>query len=79
MFEKADVGHVVGSYEQAIMQKAFPDKPIRNIPLYIYEDELSDIQKDFSQREDIMYVGGFGHPRMRMRCFGLLRRFSQGT
>ena len=62
LFEKADVGHVVGSYEQAIMQKAFPDKPIRNIPLYIYEDELSDIQKDFSQREDIMYVGGFGHP-----------------
>ncbi len=62
LFEKADVGHVVGSYEQEIMQKAFPDKPIRNIPLYIYEDELNDIQKDFSKREDIMYVGGFGHP-----------------
>lgn len=62
LFDKADVGHVVGSYEQGIMQKAFPDKPIRNIPLYIYEDELNDIQKDFSKREDIMYVGGFGHP-----------------
>lgn len=62
LFSKADVGHVVGSYEQGIMQKAFPDKPIRNIPLYIYEDELTDIQKDFSKREDIMYVGGFGHP-----------------
>ena len=62
LFGKADVGHVVGSYEQGIMQKAFPDKPIRNIPLYIYEDELNDIQKDFSKRQDIMYVGGFGHP-----------------
>ena len=62
LFRKADVGHVVGSYEQAIMQKAFPEKPIRNIPLYIYEDELDDIQKDFSKRQDIMYVGGFGHP-----------------
>ena len=62
LFEKADVGHVVGSYEQSIMQKAFPEKPIRNIPLYIYEDECDDIEKDFSLREDIMYVGGFGHP-----------------
>ena len=62
LFEKADVGHVVGSYEQQIMQKAFPDKPIRNIPLYIYEEQLTDINKDFSTREDIMYVGGFGHP-----------------
>lgn len=62
LFEKADVGHVVGSYEQQVMQKAFPDKPIRNIPLYIYEEQLTDINKDFSTREDIMYVGGFGHP-----------------
>lgn len=62
LFEKADVGHVVGTYEQEIMQKAFPNKPIRNIPLYIYDDLLSDINKDFSNRHDILYVGGFGHP-----------------
>ncbi len=62
LFGKADVGHVVGSYEQKIMQKVFPDKPIRNIPLYIYENELNDIEKDFSKRQDIIYVGGFGHP-----------------
>ncbi len=62
LFEKADVGHVVGTYEQAIMQKAFPDKPIRNIPLYIYENILKDINKNFEERKDILYVGGFGHP-----------------
>ncbi len=62
LFEKADVGHVVGSYEQGIMQEAFPGKPIRNIPLYIYEDMLTDINKDFSDRHDLLYVGGFGHP-----------------
>ena len=62
LFEKTDVGHVVGSYEQQVMQEAFPDKPIRNIPLYIYEKQLDDINKDFATREDIMYVGGFGHP-----------------
>ena len=61
LFEKADVGHVVGNYEQGIMQKAFPDKPIRNIPLYIYSDTLTDINKDFSTRRDLIYVGGFGH------------------
>lgn len=62
LFEKADVGHVVGTYEQDVMQKAFPNKPIRNIPLYVYEDILGDINKNFEQRKDLIYVGGFGHP-----------------
>lgn len=61
LFDKADVGHVVGSYEQEIMQKAFPDKPIRNIPLYIYDDEPERVEKDFSKRKDILFVGGFAH------------------
>ena len=61
LFDKADVGHVVGSYEQAIVQKAFPDKPIRNIPLYIYENMPEHIEKDFSKRKDILFVGGFNH------------------
>ena len=62
LFSKADVGHVVGSYEQEIMQKAFPNKPIRNIPLYIYDKILDDINKKFKERNDLLYVGGFGHP-----------------
>lgn len=62
LFGKADVGHVVGSYEEGVMQEAFPDKPIRNIPLYIYDRILKDINKDFSERCDLLYVGGFGHP-----------------
>ena len=62
LFEKADVGHVVGSYEQGIMQKKFPNKPIRNIPVYIYDDIPDDIDKDFCNRKDLLYVGGFGHP-----------------
>lgn len=62
LFSKADVGHVVGSYEQGIMQEAFPDKPIRNIPLYIYDAILNDVNKNFSERHDLLYVGGFGHP-----------------
>lgn len=61
LFEKTDVGHVVGCYEQELMQKAFPDKPIRNIPLYIYEDTPERIEKDFAKRKDILFVGGFKH------------------
>ncbi len=62
LFEKADVGHVVGSYEQEIIQKAFPGKPVRNIPLYIYEDMPEKVNKNFEERHDLVYVGGFGHP-----------------
>jgi glycosyltransferase involved in cell wall biosynthesis len=62
LFNKADVIHVVGSYEQQVVQKEVGSKPVRNIPLYIYENILNDINKDFSQRKDIIFVGGFGHP-----------------
>lgn len=61
IFKKSDVIHVVGSYEQAILSKEFPDKPVRNIPLYIYDNILTDIEKDFNKRKDILFVGGFGH------------------
>lgn len=62
LFSKADVGHVVGSFEQSIMQEAFPDKPIRNIPLYVYDELPTNINKNFIDRHDLMTVGGFGHP-----------------
>ena len=62
LFTKADVGQVVGNYEQKIMQDAFPDKPIRSIPIFIYDTIPQNVRKDFSQRQDLMYVGGFGHP-----------------
>lgn len=61
LFDKTDVGYVVGSFEQDVMKKAFPDKEVRNIPLYIYDELPKDINKDFATRRDLMYVGGFGH------------------
>lgn len=61
LFEKADVGHVVGTYEQKLIQEKFPDKPIRNIPLYIYDHLADGIEKDFTKRKDILFVGGFNH------------------
>lgn len=62
LFSKVDVGYVVGNYEQSIVQRAFPDKPIRSIPIYTYDSLPDDIEKDFSKRKDLLFVGGFGHP-----------------
>ncbi len=62
LFTKADIGHVVGTYEEHVMQEALPDKLIHSIPAYMYEKMPEKIEKDFSKRKDIMYVGGFGHP-----------------
>lgn len=61
LFEKADVGHVVGTYEQEILKGVYPKKAIRNIPLYIYDDTI-EVNSDFTKRKDLIYVGGFGHP-----------------
>ncbi len=62
LFNKADVGHVVGSFEQSYMQAIYPFKPIRNIPLYIFENSYRKSIRPFEERTDILYVGGFGHP-----------------
>ncbi len=62
LIEKADVVHVVGSYEEEYLKKYFPDKPIRNIPLYIYDDIKHGVDKNFDHRKDLLFVGGFGHP-----------------
>lgn len=62
LFSKSDVLHVVGTYEESVLQKEQLNKPIRNIPLYIYdEDQFGADCNKFQQREGILFVGGFGH------------------
>ncbi|MFJ8457681.1 glycosyltransferase [Lysinibacillus xylanilyticus] len=62
LFNKADVVHVVGSYEQKILVEEFPNKPIRNIPLFMFEqDEIKQVELNFDSRKDILFVGGFNH------------------
>ena len=62
LFSKADVGYVVGTYELGVVSEAFPNKPIRGIPIYTYDHIPENIEKDFSKRQDLIFVGGFGHP-----------------
>ena len=61
IFSKSDVIHVVGSYELNYLKKKYEDKIIRDIPLFFYEKQLTNIEKDFSKRKDIIFVGRFSH------------------
>ena len=62
LMDSADVIYVVGDYEQAIIQKEFPEKPVRNIPIFTY-DPLADAGPViWKERKDLLFVGGFNHP-----------------
>lgn len=62
LFNKTDVIHVVGSYEQEVLKEEFGDKPIRNIPLFMFSrDEYKQLELNFNDRKDILFVGGFNH------------------
>ena len=62
IFSSADIIYVVGNYEFNIINNKFQNKTIRNIPLFFYNKLLSNIEKDFSKRKDIIFVGNFLHP-----------------
>jgi GT2 family glycosyltransferase len=62
LIRKADVVYTVGDYEYEVLKKEFPEKPLRNIPIFTYEP-LDDTSKPVLEgREDLLFVGGFGHP-----------------
>jgi glycosyltransferase involved in cell wall biosynthesis len=61
IFSKVDIIHVVGNYEYQILKEKFNKKIIRNIPIYIYDKQLTNVEKDFSKRKDLIFVGGFSH------------------
>jgi len=61
IFSKVDIIHVVGNYEYKILKEKFAQKIIRNIPIYFYENQLVNVEKDFSKRKDLIFVGEFYH------------------
>jgi glycosyltransferase involved in cell wall biosynthesis len=61
IFSKVDIIHVVGNYEYQILRKKFKQKTIRYIPILIYENQLTNVEKDFSKRKDLIFVGEFLH------------------
>jgi len=51
IFSKVDIIHVVGNYEYQVLKEKFDKKIIRNIPIYIYDQQLSNVEKDFTKRK----------------------------
>ena len=53
---------MVGDYEQKLLKKEFPQKRIRNIPIFTYDplDESDNVLR--YDRKDLLFVGGFNHP-----------------
>ena len=61
IFLKVDIIHVVGNYEFKFLTENYPNKIIRNVPLFFYDGLPKNIEKDFSKRQNIIFVGGFKH------------------
>lgn len=63
LIHEADVVYVVGDYEYKLLKKEFPEKQIRNIPIFAYDfvDESSPSTKA-EEKNNLLFVGGFNHP-----------------
>ena len=62
IMNKVDIVHTFGYNENRILKKIFANKIIRNIPIYIYENLDNKIERDFSKRKDLIFVGSFSRP-----------------
>lgn len=58
----ADMSYYPSYIEEEAIHAIDPRIPVKAITAYVYEEFLSDIEMDFSKREGIVFVGGFGHP-----------------
>ena len=58
----ADMTYYPSCVEVEEIKKLDPTIPVKAITAYVYEKFLTDINADFTKREGIVFVGGFGHP-----------------
>lgn len=62
LMNAADVVYVVGDYEKSVLEQELPQKAIRNIPIFIYEEQAESYNEGVNERKDLLFVGGFNHP-----------------
>jgi GT2 family glycosyltransferase/transcription elongation factor Elf1 len=60
LFTRADVVLTPSQKEKEIIQPDFPDKPVAVMPAFFYSTIAEPI-RNFAERNDILFVGGFGH------------------
>jgi len=61
IFNTVDIIYPFSTYEAPLIQEIVPDKVVRPIPVYFFDEEYQQ-KNGFDQRKDILFVGGFGHP-----------------
>ncbi len=52
----ADAVYVLSTYERDILVKLFPDKSIKEIPVYLYDEPPVKVKSEFNKRKDILIV-----------------------
>ena len=62
LMSKAAVSYYPSYIERDAIRDIDPTIPVKDITAYVYDTFQSDIQKDFSKREGLLFVGGFAHP-----------------
>lgn len=60
LITKADCAYYPSQVEVDEVLKRNPGVNIKGIPAYLY-DHVEEIDRDFNQRKEIIFVGGFGH------------------
>ena len=62
IMRRADISYYPSFVEEEEIHKIDPEIKVKAITAYVYETFQSKIEKDFTKREGIVFVGGFGHP-----------------
>ncbi len=61
LYSSSDANMCVGDFEYEYLKKAFPDIPLYNMPIFVY-DQFVESCEPFENRKDLLFVGGFNHP-----------------
>jgi len=61
LFSKADLGLSFSSVEVDLLREILPKNNFSSVPLFMYPEKCQHVPA-FENRENIMFVGGFGHP-----------------
>jgi len=61
LFNLVDRILTISSYEKDFYERIFKTNKIKLIPTFIYKNSLPLSEKDFSQREGVLFIGGFLH------------------
>ncbi len=62
LMQKAAVSYYPSYIERDAIKAVNPEINVKDITAYVYEEFKDHLEKDFTKREGILFVGGFAHP-----------------